>query len=268
MDNNPYYTHQMHISERTRQLHTFKNEDRTDKKINQNSKSYKEMDKEYYNLLNEKNIKKKSSIINLSSKELKQEYENKYKYYKKGFNFCLLVSILAIIHSLLDNKFLKPSELNSAVLILSFLSASLSFLLIVNINAKALIDSYGYMAFYLFGILESFIFFALFLLKSYKFIFDFKDIKNKSSIPKYIKLLIVIILNFIIFAGIILLLKFIWNLFLEGIRILTKKQKTLFERQLELNLIKENENNRKIEFVEEENLDSNKENSEDNMKIE
>ena len=169
---------------------------------------------------------------------------------------------------MLDNKFLKPSELNSAVLILSFLSASLSFLLIVNINAKALIDSYGYMAFYLFGILESFIFFALFLLKSYKFIFDFKDIKNKSSIPKYIKLLIVIILNFIIFAGIILLLKFIWNLFLEGIRILTKKQKTLFERQLELNLIKENENNRKIEFVEEENLDSNKENSEDNMKIE
>ena len=108
----------------------------------------------------------------------------------------------------------------------------------------------------------------MFLLKSYKFIFDFKDIKNKSSIPKYIKLLIVIILNFIIFAGIILLLKFIWNLFLEGIRILTKKQKTLFERQLELNLIKENENNRKIEFVEEENLDSNKENSEDNMKIE
>ena len=60
MDNNPYYTHQMHISERTRQLHTFKNEDGTDKKINQNSKSYKEMDKEYYNLLNEKNIKKES----------------------------------------------------------------------------------------------------------------------------------------------------------------------------------------------------------------
>ena len=42
MDNNPYYTHQMHISERTRQLHTFKNEDGTDKKINQNLLSNKE----------------------------------------------------------------------------------------------------------------------------------------------------------------------------------------------------------------------------------
>ena len=71
MDNNPYYTHQMHISERTRQLHTFKNEDGTDKKINQNSKSYKEMDKEYYNLLNEKNIKKKISIIKIKKKKKK-----------------------------------------------------------------------------------------------------------------------------------------------------------------------------------------------------
>ena len=45
-----------------------------------------------------------------------------------------------------------------------------------------------------------------------------------------------------------------------------KKEKTFFERQLELNLIEKREKNNKIEFAEEEKLDSNRDNSKDNIK--
>ena len=45
-----------------------------------------------------------------------------------------------------------------------------------------------------------------------------------------------------------------------------KKEKTFFERQLELNLIEKREKNNKIEFAEEEKLDLNRDNSKDNIK--
>ena len=62
-------------------------------------------------------------------------------------------------------------------------------------------------------------------------------------------------------------MKFIKNFFFEAFNTLTKKEKTLFQRQLELNLIEKKEG-RKLEFVEDEKLDSNGENSNDNMKTE
>jgi len=54
---------------------------------------------------------------------------------------------------------------------------------------------------------------------------------------------------------------------LEAFNTLTKKEKTLFQKQLDLNLIEKNEG-RKLEFEEDEKLDTNEENSKDNMKIE
>ena len=66
-------------------------------------------------------------------------------------------------------------------------------------------------------------------------------------------------------------LDYAWNLFgiffWEAFNTLTKKEKTLFQKQLDLNLIEKNEG-RKLEFEEDEKLDTNEENSKDNMKIE
>ena len=76
-----------------------------------------------------------------------------------------------------------------------------------------------------------------------------------------------IIFNCIVILAIGLCLKFIWNFFLEAFNTLTKKEKTLFQKQLDLNLIEKNEG-RKLEFEEDEKLDTNEENSKDNMKIE
>ena len=75
------------------------------------------------------------------------------------------------------------------------------------------------------------------------------------------------IFNSIVILAIGLCLKFSWNFFWEAFNTLTTKEKTLFQKQLELNLIEKNEN-KKLEFVEDEKLDSNEENSKDNMKIE
>ena len=76
-----------------------------------------------------------------------------------------------------------------------------------------------------------------------------------------------IIFNCIVILAIGLCLKFIWNFFWEAFNTLTKKEKTLFQKQLDLNLIEKNEG-RKLEFEEDEKLDTNEENSKDNMKIE
>ena len=262
MDNNQHYSSHLNFTERTRKLHEEKNEPINNEHYFQ---SYSELDNDYNNLVNQKNKKKKSSIINLTSEVLKEEYKIKSNYWKKGVSFLLFFSILAVINSLIENKYLKSNEFNSIILLMAFFSAGLCFVLIVNIKANAIIDSYGYAAFYFLAILQTILFFLLFILKIFKFIFDFMELYQRNSSKKDCAILI--IFNSIIIIGSIYCLKFIFCFFLEAINILTKRRKTLFERQLELNLIEKNEN-RKLEFDEDKKLNSNKENSKDNMKIE
>lgn len=245
MDNNHYYSPHMNLTGRTRKLHEEKNY--PTKKNFHHFQSYSEFDNDYNNLLNQKNKKIKNSIINLTSEVLKEEYEIKSNYLKKGILFLFLMSALAALNSLIENKYLKSNEFNSVILLMAFFSAGLCFVLIVNINAKAIIDSFGYAAFYLLAILQTILFFFLFILKIIKFIFDFMELCQRKSSKKYFAVLI--IFNSIIIIGNIFCMKFVCIFFLEAFKILTKKKKTLFERQLELNFIEKNEN-RKIEFDE------------------
>ena len=91
----------------------------------------------------------------------------------------------------------------------------------VNLNAKILLDSFGYISFYLFAILETFLFFSLFLFKCFKFIYDFQEIKsNKNGLFK----ILYIIFNSIIIFIIGLCLKLIKNFFFEAFNTLTKKE--------------------------------------------
>ena len=265
MDNNPYFSPQMNLASRTRNLHHSNNDNK--RVVQQNyhgSSSYSEMDKDYQNLLQQKKNKNASSIINLTSDILKKEFIYKNNYLKSNLKIIFFVSILAIIISLIENSYLKPNELSSVTLILSFVSISFCFILIVNLNAKVLLDSFGYVSFYIFAIIEAFLFFSLFVFKCFKFFYDFKEItSHKNGRFK----ILCIIFNCIVILAIGLCLKFIWNFFLEAFNTLTKKEKTLFQKQLDLNLIEKNEG-RKLEFEEDEKLDTNEENSKDNMKIE
>ena len=275
MESNPYLSNNMNLSDRTRKVHNLSSNNQDSLKANYHGRNtYPEMDNEYDTLLKQKKLKKKSSVINLTSEELKKEYENKNKYLKNRIVIMFLISILSFINSIIEFKYLRPAEKNAAIMILSFLSAGLCFVLIVNLNANALIDSFGYQAFYFFSIFEFVIFLILFVLKFYNFIIVFKELyspticRDKIRCPKRSSSIYLFIFNCLIIIFQLIYAKFIWNLFFEGIRILMKKEKTLFERQLELNLVEKNEQNERKEFIEEERLDSNRKNSRDNMKIE
>ena len=84
MDSNPYLSHNMNLTERTRKLNSSLNDKNEPLKTNYHGQnSYAEMDNEYHTLLNQKSVKSKSAIINLTSKELKKEYEKKKYFFKK-----------------------------------------------------------------------------------------------------------------------------------------------------------------------------------------
>ena len=263
---NPYFSPQMNVQERTRNLHPSINNNNN--AMNQNYhgfSSHPEADQDYQNLLEQKKNKNKSSIINLTSDKLKKEFIYKDYYLKSNVKIIFFVSLLVIIVSLVENKYLKSNELSTVSLILGFLSISFCFILIVNLNAKVLLDTFGYAAFYLFAILESLLFFSLFVFKCFKFFHDFKEVKSNRH--KLFKIFYFIV-NCVIILVTPLCLKFIWNFFWEALNTLTKREKTLFQKQLELNLVEKNEKG-KLEFVEEEEkLDNNGEISKDNMKIE
>ena len=274
MDNNPYFTNKLNLGERTRKLHdsTTKKDEESMKAGFHGYKSYPEMDKEYDTLLQNKTKKSKSGIINLTNEELKKEYTIKNNYLKNRIRLLFFLFILFIINSIMEYKYFKPADINSVLIILSLLNAGLCFILLININANALIDSFGYQAFYFFAIVEAIAFFLLFVLKLYNFIYVFNQLyssticRNKIKCPKFASSLFLFIFILVIIVCQLFFTKFIWNLFLESIRIIMKKEKTFFERQLELNLIEKREKNNKIEFAEEEKLDSNRDNSKDNIK--
>lgn len=186
-----------------------------------------------------KKIKQKS-IINLTSENLKKEYSQKINLYYKGLNFIFIISILAIICTLIEFKYLGPSETIVVILIISFICGSLCFLLMVNLNAKALIDKYGYSAFYSFSMIESFFFLCLLISKIFDIIMIYKrfkgdDCKKKYYCPKNYIFVLILIIDSVILLGNLLTMKFAFDLFSDSYNILILKKKTFFQRQIEIN---------------------------------
>ena len=226
-----------------------------------------EIEKEYQEMIDNKNLLlKRKSIIDLTSEDLKNKYNKLYTYYNNGLNQTFIISI-----SLIICIFLGPSENNVAILIMSCISASFSFMLIVNIKGKAIIDTYGYIPFYLFSMIESVLFLCLFIFKIINFIIIYNRLNSnacskKYKCPGYFFYLLVLIINLAIFIGKIFCFKFIYSLFFDGFKILILKKKTLFQEQIELNEGKGGQ----IEFVDEKNesIDNslNQLNSQDELK--
>jgi membrane-associated HD superfamily phosphohydrolase len=217
---------------------------------------FPELEKEYQEISNNKNLLRRKSIINLTSEDLKNKYTTICKYYNSGLNHSFIVSILLIFCLFLELKYLEPSESNIAILIISCISASFCFMLIVNINGQALIDTYGYIPFYLFSMIESVVFLCLFIFKFINFILiyirlDENSCSKKIKCPANFIYLIIKIVNGIIFIGELFCLKFIFNLFLDGFKILILKHKTFFQKQIEIN--EKQNKGRKLEFTDDKN---------------
>lgn len=271
---NPYYIYHMNLFERTKRLNdSLRNEDKTFRQKYHSFIRTPEMDKEYNDLMNEKKLKKKSAIINLTSQILKEEYTYKYNYFKSGFKFMFLISFMLIVNAFIEFKYLSPSELNVSLLITSFISTGLIIALVINLNEKALLDTVGYSAFYLSSMIEVSLFFFLLLIKIYDLYYIINEISQAytegNQILSYSSFIFLILFNFVNIFGILFCSKFILDLFLEGFNILIMKEKTLFQKQLEINnKNQEKDTYRKIEFADEESTEVNGANSIDIIKIE
>lgn len=232
---------------------------------------------EYQQMFIHRNEIKEKGIIDITSEELKREYNKKYTFYNNGISFIFVLSLIVVLCTLIEIKNLVPTELIVSTLILCILSAFISFMLLISLRTKVLIDSYGYITFYLFSMFESLILISLFLLKFCNFIITFKRLndsgcpslasihksfpsrKKKFKCPGYFWYLLMAILNICIFLGFAIYIKFIFELFLDGFNILILKKKTLFQRQIEIN---ENKGRGgKIEFTDENDNDESKDNS-------
>lgn len=200
------------------------------------------------------NNKRYTSIIDITSEALKYEYSKKLSSLNDGLFSIFILSILYLIDIFINLKYVKKSELSITILILSLISISIIIILLISIKLKILIDSYGYILFYLFSMIESLILLSLTILKIISFIFVFKylnlfDCKNNYLCLGYFSYLLMLIFSIIIFAGNLIYSKFILLLFCDSFKIFIKKKKTFFQREIE---IKEKmEKSGAIEFVEE-----------------
>ena len=224
--------------------------------------SSQQIEQEYRQMYEQKDMIKKKSIINLTSENLKKEYTKKINLYNKGLYYTFFISSLIIICSFIEFKYIGPSETIVLILIMSCMSSSFCFLLIVNLKAKALIDTYGYAAFYLFSMIESFLFLCLLMIKILDIILIYKrlnegDCKSKYNCPTNFAYLLILIINVIIFLGNILTIKFNFDLFLDSFNILILKKKTFFQRQIEINESKSKEKKNDSNNEKEKNINNN-----------
>ena len=218
--------------------------------------------------------RKQRSLIDITSEPLKNEYMKKINYLINGFNLIFILSLLFLIDSYMNLKYLGPSESNVAILILSSLSMAIIFLILVHIKAKILMDPHGYILFYLFSLILSLVLVTLYMIKIINFIVVFRSLngtkvcRHKYKCPGYSKYLLLLIFSVIIFIGILACIKFIFLLFYDAINVLTMRKKPIIQRQIELNERKEKSG--KIEFVEDESVNNsmNKLNTNDYLKTE
>lgn len=210
---------------------------------------------EYQSISKENKDKKDKSIINLTSEDLKKEYSEKNEYLKSGLRHISLISFLLILDTFLELKYLGPSETNVAILIMCCMNASLCFMILFNIKGKALIDSYGYISFYFLSMVEPILFISIFFFKLTNFFVVFNRLnvkdscKNKYKCPGYFVYLLILFCNIIIFLGFLLCCKFSIIMFCDGFNVLFLKKKTLFQKQIEINMKEKKVQDRKIEFT-------------------
>lgn len=209
-----------------------------------------EKEQEYQKMFEQKKIIKEKSIINLTSIDLKKDYTKKYNEYNSGLKNICFISIFSIISTFIEIKYLGPSESNIAILIMCCISITFSIILIISLKENAIIDSYAYVAFYLFSMIESLIFICLFIFKISNFILINQSLSSNGCISKYkctsyFIYLLILMINVIAFVGFIIIIKFSFALFLDGFNILILKKKTLFQRQIE-----RDEKNLKGEIIE------------------
>ena len=208
----------------------------------------KEVDEEYQKL--QKDKFKLNPPMKITSKSLKLEYNKKLVYLNINLRRVFFLSIILVIDSLINLKYIGYSELYISIIILSAFSITITLLLLFNIQTNVLLDLYGYSSFYLFSMFESCILIILYILKIIDFIYTLSEHPTCEGkiCWKDKTYYFIIFLNLIIFVGIIFLIKYTLVSFYDAFNVLILKQKTTVQKQMEMN-----EKDHKLEFADEDN---------------
>ena len=208
----------------------------------------KEIDEEYRKL--QKNKYNMNPPMEITSKNLKLEYNKKLIYLNINLRRIFLLSILLVIDSLINLKYIS-------IFILSAFSVTITLLLLFNIQTNVLLDLYGYSSFYLFSLFKSCILIIIYILKTinflqilYSFFRNTKCRKNSNICSTNVMSYFIIFINLIIFVGIIFQFNYTIKSLYDAFCVLILRQKTIVQKQHELN---EKDNANKIEFEEDNN---------------
>ena len=227
-----------------RKYHSYSNQKEADEE-------YEEFQRGLYNL---------NRPMEITSKSLRLEYNKKLVYLNTNLKRIFFLSIILIIDSLINLKYLGFSELYIIIFILSAFCLTITLLLLFNIQTNVLLDLYGYSSFYLFTMFKSCLLIIVYILKAINFLqilYNFFSNKNchKSSnlcMSNFMSYIIIII-NLIIFVGIIFQFNYTIKSLYDAFGVLILGQKTTAQKQKEIN---EKKHENKIEF-DEDNINNN-----------
>ena len=254
--NVPYHYASKHILDKEtfceRQYHSYSNDKEADDEYEQFQKSKYEL----------------NPPMKITSKSLKLEYNKKLLYLNINLRRIFFLSIIIIVDSLINLKYLGSSELYILIFILSAFCLTITLLLLFNIQTNVLLDLYGYSSFYLFTMFKSCLLIIVYVLKAinflkilYNFFSDKSCQKNSNMCTSNIMSYFIIIMNLIIFVGIIFQFNYTIKSLYDAFCVLILGRKTTVQKQHEIN---EKQHGNKIEFNEDNNINNNVNNNMDN----
>ena len=212
----------------------------------------KEIDEEYEQF--QKSKYKLNPPMEITSKSLKLEYNKKLVYLNINLKRIFFLSIILIIDSLINLKYLGFAELYIIIFILSAFCLTITLLLLFNIQTNVLLDLYGYSSFYLFTLFKSCLLLIVYILKAFNFLQILYEFFSNNNCRKNTKLCtsnamsyFIIIINIIIFIGIIFQFNYTIKSLYDAFCVLFLGKKTTVQKQHEIN---EKRLGDKIEFDE------------------
>ena len=249
------------------QLEYFQNKDRQIKG-KQNYSSVQNMKRildyqDYQKYVNERNEKAKKVKIELSSEQLKEDYNITLKYLYSNLTKLMIITILSTIFSIVCFRTFGVSENLVYLSISSIISLLLIIFLFMFLYLGSLVDIYNHKVFYGISMVEAInaIFSLLLCIMNIPITYAKLTCKGrkckKIRIPSKFILYILGGCNVLIIIGFLVNIKFLYALLAEGFNIFTKREKTIIQKQFEIN-----ERKKKIEKKEEKKQEKKEEKNE------
>lgn len=234
-------------------------EDDLNSEDNLNDYDY-DKEKEYYDIMKEeeKNSKPPRTLVKLTSDELMKEYATQVKYLKKYYLRAIIYSFLVLLKAILSNLIINNSQIYIVLIILTILSFSFTVIMCIFVYISLSLDKYSYIAYYIFGIIQSLTLLVLLIANIFGIFFEYEDLKeygrcsNKemfcSQFYKYLFLNGITLSSLVIM---VFLIGFPISFLISSAKIIMGRKKTIAQKQMDIN----NTPFQKIEFAEEDKKD-------------